>query len=917
MSWSSRVAGAWLAVLCLLPAGAPVVAAPDAAAARPWRVGVVREWLPIDGIDARGRHTGASADILAAAAASLGRGIEAVPFDDYDHAVAAARAGEVDLLSSVSRTPQREAALHFTQTVLRLPVAYITRRDTTDFSEANDFGGRTVAVERGYPAQGMLRERFPAVRRLEVDSTAEALRAVADGRADVYRGTLAPAHYVIEREQLANLRVLGTPRLEDADLAFAAGDAQLAEALDGALRALGPARIAEMQRRWQPAYLALAPAAPAIASAGPPPAVGELRVTYDASFAPITHTKADGGADGLAIEVFRRSAAAAGLPYRFAAKPSFAAAIQALRSGEADVVVAAVRTPERLRDGLFVGPYYSTPSAIISRLDGGWPTLSSLAGRTLAIDEEHYLIPAIVREAPAVRLNVVPTATAVLAAVAAGQADAGITNVEVAAGLVATRYVGQLQVSGFVENNPSELYFMVAPGRRELAAALDAGFARIPENERRMLANSLLRTNIHVGVDWRPVALVVVPLLVGLTVLWLSSAWSARRLRASQNALREERDRANAEARARADFVADMSHEVRTPLVALTAGLRLLDRQPTLPAAARRVLDPLLASAHRLVELLNTLLDMARLEAGRLEIVPEPADAARLITGIASAFEPLAAAKGVALHVHVDPPLPLLMLDPQRTQQVVNNLVANAVKFTEHGEVEVTLHGRALGEALWELTLSVRDTGPGMSAAVRESLFGRFVQAPGVERRNGGSGLGLAIAQQLVERADGRISVRSDPGQGSEFVVVIRTREARALPSAAAGRAAPGLLLVDDDAVNLLVFAEQLRARGFSVETAHGADAARALLAQREFDVLVTDFNMGPGASGTELVADVMQRRREGQGGRAMRIFVLSGDEAPEPLPAGVDAWLSKPRHADDRAWLQNLERSVAGELPA
>ena len=359
MRWSRRLALAYLALLCALPALAADI--PAAESPRPWRVGVVREWLPIDGIDAQGRHTGASADILAAAAATLGRTVAPVPFDDYNQAIAAARAGQVDLLSSISRTPQREAALHFTQTVLRLPVVYITRRDTTDFSEANDFGGRTVAVERGYPAQAMLRERFPAVRRVEVDSTAEALRAVAAGRADVYRGMLAPAHYAIEREQLANLRVLAAPSLEETDLAFASSDAKLAEALDGALRALGPARIAETLQRWQPAYLALAPAASAAAGATPLRAVDELRVAYDAGFAPISHTRADGSADGLAIEVFRRSAAAAGLPYRFVAQPSFAAAMQALRRGDADVVVAAVRTPERLREAQFVGPYSARP----------------------------------------------------------------------------------------------------------------------------------------------------------------------------------------------------------------------------------------------------------------------------------------------------------------------------------------------------------------------------------------------------------------------------------------------------------------------------------------------------------------------------------------------------------------------------
>lgn len=871
-----------------------------------WRVGVVRAWMPIDGVDEQRRHAGASAQVLAQAAALLGVTVEAVPFDDFTQALEAARSGGVHLLSSTARTPQREQDLRFTQSYLRVPVAYIARRDSTDFSEADDFGGRTVAVERGYRVDDILKARFPNVRRLPVDSTLQALQAVAQGRADVYRGALTPAHYLIERERIPGLRVLGTPVLEPTQLAFASREPALVEALDAALRAIGEERLAEIERSWQPAYVSLrAPRSRPLPERPAAGLDGELRVAYDAGFAPISSTRADGAPEGLAVEMFRRSADAAGLRYRFVAHDSFAGALNALRHKEADVLLAAVRTPERLLEAAFVGPYYTAPSAIVSRLATGWPTLGSLGGRRVAIDEEHYLIPVIRREHPGVALEVVSTAAGVLAAVDAGRADAGITNIEVASPLVAMKYVGRLQVSGLVESHPSELYFMVDRDRPGLGEALRHGFEAVPEDERRVLANALLRTNVTLGTNWTTVALVVVPLLAGLTGLWLSAAWSARRLRESEHRVREERDRARQAAQMQADFVADMSHEVRTPLVALAEGLRLLDRE-AMPDAARRVLRPIAASASRLVGLLNTLLDLAKLDAGKLEMSPEAVDIARLVQDLAAAFEPLAAARGLRLKVAVAPSLPQLMVDPYRVQQVVNNLVSNAIRFTECGEVSVSLAGRPVDDTRLELTLRVRDTGSGMTPEVRERLFARFEQAPGVGREKGGTGLGLAIVQRLVQAGGGTITVDSAPGEGSEFVVVLQADVVRAAaPASPAAARARRVLLVDDDPVNLLVFAEHLRHAGFEVVPVQSVAEAEQAIGQERFDLVLTDMNLGPGGKGSELA----ERAATGGALRGAALYVLSGDEAPEQLPRGAAGWLQKPRHPADRGWLSAVQR--------
>jgi two-component system, NarL family, sensor histidine kinase EvgS len=746
------------------------------------RVGVVQDWQPIDWVDADGRYTGLSGELVQALARMLHLPVEVRTFRDFPSVMVAARAGEIDVVPSIARSPQREAELLFTDSYVQLPMAYIGRKGTTDFSDTNDFGGRRVAVERGYAVHEYLLTRYPGSGLVEVDDTRAAVQAVAEGRADVYLGALAPAHRVIEVERIDNLQVLRRVALGVGQLHLGVprSAAPLHGALNAALRAIDPGWMDQLVDAWQPRYLALAPEeAPAVDAALRRKLAerGELRIGFDQGFGPINALGDDGEPAGFAIELFLRAADIAGLRYRLEPQRTFEQGLTGVRERRLDVMLSTVRTGPRMEFASFVGPYYSAPSVLVSRLDGGWPNVASLAGRTLAIDRAHYLIPVIQREAPAVRVLEVETVEAAMETVARGEADAMITNLEVAASLIKRRFLGQLQVSGTVEGRPSELYFAVRSDSPELAEALRRGLDAIPENERAALANTWLRTEFHAGLSWSQVLGVGVPLLVvfvgglGVSLLFnrrLQQHVQARRLVERQ--LQAERDAARAATAAKADFLAEMGHEVRTPLAGIAGGLSLLRHEPLGPKA-QRLVEAMGRSADRLVELLNNLLDAAKLEAHKITLHESPVCVQRLVRELADEFRPAAQAKGLVLRVQGEEAWPdPVLLDPMRTRQVIANLVSNAIKFTREGTVALVLEPpAAAGPGRCRLVLHVSDTGPGVDPAVRDRLFERYAQAP--SSAPGGTGLGLAIVRELVSLMGGEVGVDSEVGRGTVFTV--------------------------------------------------------------------------------------------------------------------------------------------------
>ena len=385
--------------------------------------------------------------------------------------------------------------------------------------------------------------------------------------------------------------------------------------------------------------------------------------------------------------------------------------------------------------------------------------------------------------------------------------------------------------------------------------------------------------------------------------------------RAAADAAREAARQAN---RAKSNFLATMSHEIRTPMNGVLGMAQLLKRDESNPIQAER-LDVLIESGEHLLSILNDILDVSKIDAGRLEIVTAPENLRHFLERVVGFWSARAGEGGVALGLTIADDAPeWVQVDALRLRQVLFNLIGNALKFTEAGSVRVAAETAQWDADTVHLHLAVRDTGPGIAASHLPTLFDRFSQVDESEiRKFGGTGLGLAIVRQLVELMGGRVWVESTLGEGSTFHVEVPLASAHAPASAEPEGRAPEaastlrVLAVDDNAVNLLVLEQLLTSLGHTVARAAGGSEALQALAGEPFDLVLTDIQM-PGMSGLEL----LQRLREAQGpNQAVPVIALTADVTSggrqRYLDQGFTEHSSKPIQLTEL--LEAIARAVGG----
>jgi signal transduction histidine kinase len=441
----------------------------------------------------------------------------------------------------------------------------------------------------------------------------------------------------------------------------------------------------------------------------------------------------------------------------------------------------------------------------------------------------------------------------------------------------------------------------------ELTSVASRAMARVEDERKRLL---LQQSKLIVGLAAaQTVLLLALMILLGRHLR--QQLKQNQQLKAVSKALHTARDEADAANRGKSVFLANMSHEIRTPFQGVLGMLNLLDTTNPSPAQ-RDYIHTARESATHLLRVLNDILDVSTMESGNFKLNTAPVHLPSIAKEVDNLMRFPAQQKGITLHLRIDERAPAwVMGDATRLRQIFFNLINNAIKFTSQGGVTVSID--ATPDSSTGFVFSVQDSGIGMDKATLERLFTRFYQADdSVRRRLGGTGLGLDISRQLCDMMGGEISVSSEPGEGSCFMVRLPLPDVDApeVPDNPASQPkvkarALHLLVAEDHPVNLKFMSIVLKNMGHTATYCDNGVSALEHLGRERFDAALLDYHM-PELDGLATTEALRQRPGPNQ---HMPVILVTADVINETrekaLASGVTAFVSKPMQASD------LERAL------
>lgn len=411
----------------------------------------------------------------------------------------------------------------------------------------------------------------------------------------------------------------------------------------------------------------------------------------------------------------------------------------------------------------------------------------------------------------------------------------------------------------------------------------------------------------------------------GVVTGWIDIT-ERERLHHQLEAAKEQAEEAN---RAKSTFLATMSHEIRTPMNAVIGMLELALTRADQGHWEREPVEVAYDSARSLLTLIGDILDVAKIESGRLTLMPERAHLRGLVESVARVFDGLARQKSLELRMEIEAEAACdVLIDPLRFKQILSNLVSNAIKFTDSGHVKIRVFGeRVAGERL-ALEVSVQDSGIGISEGEQRQLFEPFSQvARSGSASRGGTGLGLTICRKLAEMMGGTVRMESRPGEGTTVTVRLLLQTLESLPEGDAEQAVVlprtthslKVLVVDDHVANRMLLSQQLEHLGHQVEVASDGSQALQLWHPGDFDLVITDCNM-PVLNGYGLARRIRELEEEMEAEPCV-IFGFTANAQPDEIEscrqAGMDDCLFKPIGLDNlRARLDAVPKISVGANP-
>ncbi len=651
-----------------------------------------------------------------------------------------------------------------------------------------------------------------------------------------------------------------------------------------------------------------------------------ISVLVNTSLAPLTFNDAQHRPSGITLDLLKQISLRTGLQFKPVESASSQVMIDRLVHGEAQMIGALGYGADRLKQLRYTRPYLVSPRVLVTRDDGESSTQAkNLDGKRIALVRGSPQEAVLQQRYPQAELVEVDNPLAQMEAVANGVADVALSSHINATYYISHVFKERLRIAGVLDDAPAIAAFAVAADQPQLQAILDKALLSIPPEELDQLINRWRTSTLVSDSPWRDYrtlalqVLVLSALLLAGVVFWnsylrklINQRTEAQHALQAQLALsrglleqlRQAKDDAEQASQTKSTFLATMSHEIRTPMNAVIGLLELALEDSRSGRSDSQTLQTAHDSAIGLLELIGDILDISRIESGHISLQPVPTNLVELVRATLRVFEGNARAKGLHLQGELPAEPVWVLADPLRLKQILSNLISNAIKFTDRGEVQACLLlPKVAGHGNLAIELNVRDTGIGISPADQARLFNAFVQVDGPRARQG-AGLGLVISRTLAELMGGSLSLQSVEGVGTRVQVNLQLPVCAAPAQAEEQLTAPesssgplNILVVDDYPANLLLLERQLQTLGHHVTLAENGEIALARWQDASFDLVITDCSM-PVMDGHELTRRIrsLEVERGLPAGRILGVTAnAQAEERTRCLASGMDECLFKP----------------------